>query len=388
MANTLSALLGVACLIGAVAGPASAFGQDAQFVPERATTKETIDPGPNVFVNVQNWRGGPSAVYIYSADDLTLKGSVSGGAQSHFTLSKDGKTIYLVSGFYSRLASGHGEHVLQIFDTATNRIQKEIVLPLKVTQYTDDRALLQLSADERFLYVQNATPATSVSVVDLGKGEVVQEVPSPGCYGIYPAAEGHGSYSAICNDGTFTTFALGADGTTFESKKSKKIFDPDADPIYLASERADGELLFISYHANLYRLSDSDGVVKSVSVTPIAKGIEGNWGTSGYSVVTYNDANGILFIPMAPDHHDGSHYHGAKEVWAYDLKKNELLYRSNVDSLNAVYVTDGAQPVLYGLSIADNKIFKYEVDPSARFAARKVAEHTDFGFATTLTSSP
>ena len=31
---------------------------------------------------------------------------------------------------------------------------------------------------------------------------------------------------------------------------------------------------------------------------------------------------------------------------------------------------------------------KREVDPSARFAAKKVAEHADFGFATTLTSSP
>lgn len=387
MAHTLSALLGAACLVGAVAGPASALAQDAEFVPEHATAKETMDPGPNVFVNMQNWRGGPSAVYMYSANDLTLKGSVSGGAQSHFTASKDGKTIYLVSGFYPRISSGAGEHVLQIFDVATNRLQKEIVLPYKVTQYTDDRALLQLSADERFLYVQNATPATSVTVVDLSKGKVVQEVPSPGCYGIYPATKGY-SYSAICNDGTFTTFALGADGTTFESKKSDKIFDPDADPIYLASERAEGDLLFISYHANVYRLSDSEGVVKPVSVTPIAAGVDGNWGTSGYSVVTYNDANGILFVPMAPDHHDGSHYHAAKEVWAYDLKKKELLYRSNVDGLNAVYVTDDALPVLYGLSIDQNKVYKYEVDPGARFAAKKVAEHADFGFATTLASSP
>ena len=387
MATKLSALLGAACLVGGIAGPACALAQDTQFVPETPTAKEAMDPGPNVFVNMQNWGGGPSAIYVYSADDLKLKGSVSGGAQSHFTTSRDGKTIYLVSGFYSRLASGSGEHVLQIFDVATNRIQKEIVLPFKVTQYTDDRALLQLSADERFLYVQNATPATSVTVVDLSKGEVVQEVPSPGCYGIYPATAGY-SYSTICNDGAFTTFTLTSEGTAFESKKSEKIFDVDADPLYLASERVDGDLLFISYHANVYQLSDSDGVVKKLSVTPIAEGIDGNWGTSGYSVVTYNDANGILFVPMAPDHHDGSHYHGAKEVWAYDLKNKELLYRSNVDGLNAVYVTDAAIPVLYGLSIGDRKIYRYDVDPAARFAAKKVAEHADFGFATTLTSSP
>lgn len=385
MATKLSALLGAACLVGGLAGSACAFGQEAEFVPETPGAVATITPGPNLFVNTQNWGGGPSAIYIYSADDLTLKGSVSGGAQSHFTVSGDGKTIYLVSGFYSRLASGAGEHVLQIFDTETNTLKKEIVLPFKVTQYTDDRALLQLSADERFLYVQNATPATSVTVVDLTKGEVVQEVPSPGCFGIYPATTGY-SYSTICNDGAFTTFTLTGDGTGFESKKSEKIFDVDADPIYLASERAEGDLLFISYHANVYRLSDADGVIKKVSVTPVAEGIEGNWGTSGYSTVTYNDKNGILFVPMAPDHHDGSHYHAAKEVWAFDLKTNTLLYRSNVDDLNAVYVTDDAVPVLYGLNIGEQKVYRYDIDPTAKFAAKKVAEHTDFGFATTLTS--
>lgn len=387
MAIKKTALLVTAGLTSIMAATVAVHAEEADFVPEQATTKEAMDPGPKVFVNMQNWGGGPSAIYIYSAEDLALKGSVSGGAQSHFTLSKDGRTIYLVSGFYSRLASGKGEHVLQIFDTDTNMLKKEIVLPFKVTQYTDDRALLQLSADERFLYVQNATPATSVTVVDLEKGEVVQEVPSPGCYGIYPATSGY-SYSAICNDGTFTTFALTADGTGFESKKSEKIFDVDADPIYLASERAEGDLLFVSYHANVYRLSDADGVVKTLSVTPIAEGIAGNWGASGYSTVTYNDANGILFVPMAPDHHDGSHYHAAKEVWAYDLKNKALLYRSNVDGLNAVYVTDDAKPVLYGLSLADSKIYRYDIDPSAKFAAKKVAEHSDFGFATTLTSVP
>lgn len=387
MAHKLSAALCAACLIGNAAMVGSALGEDTEFVPETVSTKERMDPGPNVFVNMQNWRGGPSAVYFYSADDLTLKGSVSGGAQSHFAVSKDGNTVYLVSGFYSRLASGSGEHVLQVFDVPTNTLKTEIVLPFKVTQYTDDKALLQLSADERFLYVQNATPATSVTVVNLQKGSVVQEVPSPGCFGIYPTLEGYG-FSTICNDGAFTTYSLGEDGTTFESQKSDKIFDPDSDPIYLASDRAKGDLLFVSYHANVYRLSDQDGVIKTVSVTPMAEGVEGNWGTSGYSVVAYNDANDILFVPMAADHHDGSHYHGASEVWAYDLENKALLYRSNVDDLSGIHITDGAVPTLYGVSIGSSKVFKYEVDPRAKFAARKAGENADFGFATTLTSSP
>ena len=387
MASSLSACVGVVCAIAGAFTPLYAVAQDDTFVPETVTAKEAMDPGPNVFVNKQNWGGGPSAIYIYGAEDMRLKGSVSGGAQSHFTVTADGATAYLVSGFYSRLASGTGEHVLQIYDVATNALRSEIVLPFKVTQYTDDRALTQLSADEKFLFIQNATPATSVTVVDLTKGEVVQEVPAPGCYGIYPFTTGLG-FSTICNDGSFTTFTLGEDGTSAESKKSEQIFDVDADPIYLASDRAEGDLLFISYHGNVYRLSDADGVITKLGVTPIAEGVEGNWGTSGYSVVTYNDANGILFVPMHSDHHDGSHYHGAEEIWAYDLNNETLLYRSSVEQISSIYVTDDAQPVLYGLSIPDSVVVKFEVDPEAKFALKKVGEHNSFGFATTLTARP
>ena len=387
MAKKISAAFGLLCAVTGVFAPVPAFAQDDEFVPETPTAKAEMEPGPNVFIPVQNWANGPSVSYIYSADDLTRKGSVSGGSQSHFTLSRDGTKAYMASGYYPRYDSGDGEHVLQVFDVATNTLTTEILLPYKVAQYTDDISLLQLSADETFAFVQNATPATSVTVVDLTKGEVTQEVPAPGCFGIYPLPEVVG-FSAICNDGAFTTFTLSADGKTFESQKSAPIFDPDADPIYLSSDRAEGDLLFISYHGNVYRLSDKDGVITKLSVTPIAEGVEGDWGTSGYTVVTYNEANGILFVPMASAHYDGSHYHASEEVWAYDLNDKALLYRSPLADLIGVQVTDGAEPALYGFSIKDAKVYKYEVDPQARFAAKKVAEHSVDGFATTLMVSP
>ncbi len=129
MAKTLSVLLGTALLAG-LAAPQVAWAQDDEtFVPETVTAKERVDPGPKVFVNVQNWGGGPSLVRFYSADDLALVGTVNGGAQSHFALSQDGKTVYMISGFYSRLSSGDAEHVLQIFDVDTATLTKEIQLP-------------------------------------------------------------------------------------------------------------------------------------------------------------------------------------------------------------------------------------------------------------------
>ncbi len=246
---------------------------------------------------------------------------------------------------------------------------------------------MQLSADETYLYIQNATPATSVTVVDLKQGKVVQEVPSPGCFGIYPSLKGH-AYSTICGDGTFTTMTLSADGTGFTSKKSGAIFDPEQDPIYLSFDRAGSDLLFISYKGVVHRLSDSDGVIKTVSTIPIAEGVPGNWGTSGYTVVSYNEPNGILFVPMAPGRHDGSHYHEAQEIWAYDLNNRKLLYRSPVKGITSVITTDDPVPTLFGLDFSAEKIFKYEVDPEAKFVARLVAEHDTKGFTTTMAARP
>ncbi len=383
MANRFSLLTCSAVLALQLAVPNLAQAQEETFVPETLTAKEMVDPGPKVFVNVQNWGGGPSVVRFYSADDLRVVGTADAGAQSHFAISADGKTVYIVSGYYSRLSSGTAEHVLRIFDADTASLTKEVQLPVKVSQYTDDASLMQLSADEKYLYVQNATPATSVTVVDLEKGEVVQEVPSPGCFGIYPSVQGH-AYSTICGDGTFTTMTLSADGTTFESQKSDTIFDPEEDPIYLSFDRAGADLLFISYKGVVHRLSDAGGIIKEVSTTPIAEGVEGDWGTSGYTVVSYNEPNGILFVPMASGRHDGSHYHDAEEIWAYDLENKKLLYRTPVEGITSVITTDEEVPTLFGLDIGGGKVVKFEVDPEAKFAAKPVAENATKGFTTTL----
>ncbi len=387
MAKKFLVLTCSALLAAQMAAPHAAWAEDEAFVPEKISAKEHVDPGPKVFVNVQNWSGGPSVVRMYSADDLSVVGTADAGAQSHFAISGDGKTIYIVSGYYSRLSSGTGEHVLRIFDTDTATLTKEIQLPLKVTQYTDDAALMQLSADEKYLYVQNATPATSVTVVDLEKGEVAQEVPSPGCFGIYPTLKGH-AYSTICGDGTFTTMTLTEDGKSFSSKKSEPVFDPEDDPIYLSFDRAGTDLLFISYKGVVHRLADAGGVITQVSTTTITDGVDGNWGTSGYTVVSYNEPNGILFVPMAPDRHDGSHYHDASEIWAYDLKNDKLLYRTPVEGITSVITTDDKVPTLYALDIGGGKVVKFDVDPEAKFAAKKVAEHDTKGFTTTLAARP
>src|SRR3990172_12048648 len=86
-----------------------------------------------------------------------------------------------------------------------------------------------LSADGRFLFLFNMTPATSVVVVDVAAGAVVGEISTPGCALVLP---GKDKFVMPCGDGTFLQVNLDAAGReTSRSRTPKPIFDVDADPV-------------------------------------------------------------------------------------------------------------------------------------------------------------
>jgi methylamine dehydrogenase heavy chain len=275
-----------------------------------------------------------------------------------------------------RIAYGAAEMVLQIFDVATLSPIKEIALPPKFAMLTPYRHMLAQSADGRYVYVQNATPATSVTVVDIIAGKVTGEIPTPGCFGIYPSLQGH-KFSVICGDGTFASYALQADGAAADRAQSQKIFDVDQDPIFLPAQRAGADLIYLSYHGNVYRLSDRDAAVQLLAKFSITEGIRGGWAPGGYELFAYDQRHDVLFVGMHPDAKDGSHKQGSKEIWAYQLGARKLLHRSSVEGVRALTVSDEAVPVLFALK--DKEVMRLEVDPKAQFAIKKTRERPNPG---------
>jgi len=377
----------VACTLCAMsASITGALAQEAEFVPETFGVKEAIDPGPNLFLNQQEWSGAGS-INVYSADDLTYKGNMSAGAMGQVLISPDGTKAYSQSSYLKRIAYGEHEQVLQIFDVATLTPEREIILPPKAAMVAAYDPLLTQSADGRLVYVQNATPATSVTVVDIEAGEVLQEVPTPGCWGVYPSLEGY-SFSTICGDGTFASFALGEDGSSAEKTVSEKIFDVDEDPLFVPAQRVDGLLLFMSFNGNAYLLDDSTGTITLSETFSITEGTEGGWAPGGYGLTAYNEANKVLFVTMHSEAYDGSHKNASEEIWAYDMEARELLYQSPVHGVISITVTDDEVPVLYAINEEDSTVLRYEADPEAKFVLKETAEHGDTGFATVLTVKP
>ncbi|UXN69708.1 hypothetical protein N8A98_21245 [Devosia neptuniae] len=362
------------------------MAQEAEFVPETFSVKEAIEPGPNIFVGKQEW-GGASSIEVYSADDLTNKGNMTAGAIIQLLVAPDGKTAYAQSTFMKRYTYGPIEQVLNVYDVNTLSITKEILLPGKAAMVAAYEPLLAQSADGKFVYVQNATPATSVTVVDVAAGSVVQEVATPGCWGIYPSLEGH-SFSTICGDGTFASFDVGADGAAAEKTISEKIFDADTDPIFVASDRIGTDLAFISYHGNVYLLSDATGTITQTDKFSITEGQAEGWAPGGYNLLTYNDANGVLFVTMHAEAYDGSHKNASEEIWAYDVKARKALYQSAAHGLISIKVTDGETPVLFGLNEEESTVVRFAVDPEARFALKETGSGDGTGFATVVVVGP
>jgi methylamine dehydrogenase heavy chain len=359
------ALLGM--LISGIGAWHSSSAADASFQPQHLSERSSIEAGANVFTS--SWMGaGAGAIHVFSASILTYKGNMSGGSMAQLGFSRDGKTAYMASVYLRRIAYGAPEMVLQIFDVATLTPIKEIALPLKMAMTLSLDSMLGQSADGRFLYVQNATPATSVTIVDLSAGKVSGEIPSPGCFGIYPSLQGY-KFSTICGDGTLESFVLNADGATASTAHSKKIFDVDKDAIFMSGERVGADLVFMSFNGNVYRVNDSGESVNLVDTYSMTAGVEGGWAPGGSQLMGYNKANHVLFVGMHPNAHEGSHKDAAKEIWAYNLATKRLLYRSPVDDILSLTATDAASPVVYASK--PKLLIRYEADPEAKFALKE-----------------
>jgi methylamine dehydrogenase heavy chain len=353
---------------GACAGYPSAA--EAPFEPQHLTVKPAIDAGANVFTTISATNGA-GAIHVFGASDLRYKGSMSSGAMGQMLLSRDGKTAYATSVFLRRVVYGEREMILQVYDVATLSVIREITLPPKLAMVATLQPMLAQSADGRYVYVQNATPATSVTVVDIVAGKVTGEIPAPGCFGIYPGLEGE-RFSAVCGDGTFVTYTLKEEGSAANRTQSKKIFDADKDPIFMPSARVGTDWVFISYHGNIYRINDSGAVDTLSDRYSVTAGVEGGWAPGGAQLIAYNKANGVLFIGMHPNAQDGSHKRPATEIWAYNLASKKLLYRSAVNEVLSLAVSDTAVPVLYASK--PKLLLRFDVDPEAKFALKQTHE--------------
>lgn len=355
-------------LVAAATMAASGAPAQEPIPAEELKVETTLKPGPNVFVASSGWAGA-GTINIFSATDLSYKGNFSNGMQGQVAVGGAGTVGYTTSAYPKRIMRGPVEAVLERFDVSTLKSTRDIVILPKFAQSVAGHGMLQVSADGGRVFVQNATPATSVSVVDVKSGKLTTEIPIPGCWTINLSEDGT-RFSTLCGDGRILTVKVGADGKSVGQAYSDKIFDADKDPLFTHAQRVGGDLVFVSYSGVFYRISDTGDVAKLLSTYAFAEGIPGAWAPGGYEVMGYNAPSGVMFVAMHSGAKDGSHKNGSEEIWAVDLGKKSVLYRSVAKGLTHLTVSQDKMPVVFGTNSHDEGLYRFEVDPTARFAAK------------------
>lgn len=340
---------------------------------EELKVEQSISPDKSIFLAHGNW-GGAGSVDILSADDLSYKGNIGTGLLAQVVLSEKGREAHVVSSYPRRIVSGPADIVVQRYDVATLKAGPETIIPDKFALTHPAKGILELTSDKRFALVQNATPATSVAVVDLKSRKAVAEAPTPGCWSIIPASEGR-RFSSLCGDGTLLTVSLGANGRPTGQTYSAPVFDADKDPVFAHSLRDKaGNLIFLSFAGDVRRVSDASEKAVLVDHFSLVGGDGKGWAPGGAQAMAYNAANDVLFVLMHEGADEGSHKRGSDEIWAVSLSAKRVLYKSPAKGFTHLGVTADAMPVLFATSRYENKVARFVVDPEAKFAAK--ATHT------------
>jgi methylamine dehydrogenase heavy chain len=276
--------------------------------------------------------------------------------------------IFTATTYYSKLTRGDRLDLLEVYDASTLELKKEIPLPNTRAQALNYRPLMQGSADDRFVFIQNATPATSLTIVDVPAGKVTAEISNDGCYGTYPAADNPLRFASICGDGTFGTYTLSEDGTSAERKSSAKLFDADDDALFLHAERDGDTWLFVSFAGTVYRVNLEGDTAELVETFPVNEGVEGGWRPGGYQPIAYHPASGVLFLEMHSGGAEGSHKNPGEEIWAFDTKAKKLLSRSPTNTPTSITIASSETPTVFAINPIEATVLRYVADPANGYA--------------------
>jgi methylamine dehydrogenase heavy chain len=312
-------------------------------------------------------------------------GVIDSGYAGHFTVSPDGKQLYVATTYLTRHSHGERHDVVEIYDADTLRITGEVELPPKRAQAVYQQILTRTSHDGRYLFVQNATPATSVSVVDVQRKKFLAEVQTAGCWGIYPSPAEALRFSMLCGDGKATTITLGADGGVTQRATTAKFFDSGTDPVFSGSVEHDGRYYFVTFTGTLHRLDlrGAQPVLESAAAFVTASDRKAGWRPGGYQLLALDAARGHLLVGMHPNGKEGSHKSPAQEIWTLDLATGKRIARAKAGNSIALAVGKSGSKYLYALNGATNQLIAYELP-----GMRQVFVTPTLGDATTQVDAP
>ncbi|MEY4754250.1 MAG: hypothetical protein RJA44_1925 [Pseudomonadota bacterium] len=362
LAGSLALLLG-----SAQAAPAKAIPEPLPPDPPLSTTAR-IDATQRIYVpDLAISHINDGRIRVLEATSGKFLGMISTAYVGNMALNKARDQIYVATTHLSRSYRGERADVLEVYGADDLTFKHEILLPSKRAQALNYRWLVSVSGNDRYVFVQNATPATSVTVVDLQERKVATEVATPGCWGALPSASHPTRFSTLCGDGTMATITLDANGQVAERQVSAKIFDADSDAWFHNAERVGDRYWYVSFQGKVTELNLGGAVAEvkashDLIATPAER--KAGWRPGGYQAAAVDPSGRWLVVGMHPKGGEGSHKLPADKLFVLDLATgkraaslpgNMAIALTFSASGERLHVLDGATNTLHVLGFKDGK---------------------------------
>lgn len=287
-----------------------------------------------------------SRVNVFDSKSGKFLGMIPTAFNAHAQMSKDGQKIYVATTYFERITRGDRADVIEIWNGDDLSFEKEIIIPPKRGGALNYDTLFTQTKDGRFLLLQNASPATSVAVIDMEKEEFATEITATaGCWSMIPLPTHEHAFASICGDGSLLQVYLDDDGKLKDQQRTKPFFPVEDDPIFISPGVLKDKMVFISFYGNVYTGNYTDKGVEFEDTTWSLlddKDKEKNWVPGGYNLMNVDPETNRMYVLMHPDGVEGSHKNPAAEIWVYDLNKKERVARIPGKDALSIALTHGS----------------------------------------------
>ena len=294
-----------------------------------------------------NYSGDLIELRNIGGDGREVKGQLQAHDSATLLVPDKRPEVYVADTVWSRGSHGVPTDFITVYDTHTLNPIGEIVLPgAKRALITAMEGLIAFTDEQRMAVVFNFTPASSVTVVDLLKRQVLGEIEIPGCSLVYPV--GARGFSTLCSSGTLLSVRLDANGAVAGRSESKAFNPLDTDPLFTASTLVGGVRYFPSLHGRVQPIDMRGDEVKVLPDWPLVAAADqaGGWRPSGWQIVA-GDEQKLLYVLMQPKAHEGTHKDPATEVWVFNTATKSRVKRLPLAQPgSSISLTHGAEPLL------------------------------------------
>jgi len=294
-----------------------------------------------------NYAGDRIELRNVGSDSRDVKGQLQAHDSATLLVPDKRPEIYVADTVWSRGSRGTRTDFITVYDTQTFNPVGEIVLPgAKRALITAMEGLIAFTDDQRMALVFNFTPASSVTIVDLIKRQVLGEVEIPGCSLVYPS--GTRGFSTLCSSGTMLSVRLDPNGAVSGRSESKAFNPLDTDPLFTASTLVGGLRYFPSLHGRIQPIDMRGDEVKVLPDWPLLSAADDadHWRPSGWQIVA-GDEQKLLYVLMQPHAHEGTHKDPATEVWVYNTGNKTRVKRLRLARPgSSIALTHTAEPLL------------------------------------------